>query len=142
MNNDNISQLVVEIFRFVDNVLEAQAKQRWVPPNQWFHHNVGKETLAKIYVRIGRRPLHKNGKIEKMLDIATAEMHPSLVKQGYGATFMKMVEQCACSRNLTIYIENVMVPYLVLFFEKRGYEKCDNSGEIPCFYRRPQVGKL
>lgn len=92
------------------------------------------EKHISVYVRRGVHYI--NEELKKCFDIANIEVDEDYQGKGIFTKFLGRVEQAAKERNLVVYIENILEPRLVGFFERRGYARDPRAIDLlPCFFK-------
>lgn len=93
------------------------------------------EPHMKIYVRRSKRSLDVH-LIESCLDLASVEVSEKYRGKGLFTKFVERFEQAAEDLDRTVFVESILEPRLVGFFEGRGYKQMDNSTPTcPCLFK-------
>jgi hypothetical protein len=85
----------------------------------------------KVYVRKSKRLLPKEKNLIETLDIATIEaIKPG---KGHGTKFIKAAHEINPFQ--MTFIENVLTPRFVRWFEKDGWTMFPSENMVPCFIK-------
>lgn len=105
--------------------------------DDWFRNAWLRHPILDIYVRSGNRLISKD-RMEHSFEIANVSVR-KVKHQGKGnfTKFLGDVEkELIGTKFKIIYIENVFEERFQKFFERRGFEKVLNIGDLVCLQKR------
>lgn len=104
--------------------------------NEWLKYDDGLEVYVRKSSRLDNLQVYRS-----CVDVANMSLPKSSRGKGYFTSWIKMCEQQADTRDLHVYVENLLNTRLAHFFYRRGYHMVSNACNIPCLMRRPNQDK-